>query len=249
MMTAELDFDAREATVITFGTEGVPRSQTITRETLQGFGGALPGEAGTDSNIPGYVFSPTTGDVDYERNDETINYEINETTERQIRAPGRLDRLHAAVVVNEKGGQLTQRQLEQIQEVVASAIGYQIERGDSISVQGMDFDTSQFDEARNELEQARRAEQINRYVTQGAVFLAFLIVFITVLRIYRAKREQELEAQLAAMPAMPEISMGPVQEAAEEETEERRLHNRVRQLAEKEPDAVAYLIRAWLAEE
>jgi flagellar M-ring protein FliF len=242
MMTAELDFDAHESTVITFGTEGVPRSETITSESFEGTGGFMPGEAGTDSNIPGYVFVPQGGESSYERNDETTNYEINETTERQVRAPGRLMRLHAAVVVNDKGGELTQAQLNQIQEAVQSAVGYQIERGDSVSVQGMNFDTTAMDEARNEFDQALRQEQIRQYATAGAIVLAFLIVAFALWRMVRNRRERELEEQLAVLPVLPQTEEQPV-------TREQQLHQRVRQLAEKEPDSVAYLIRAWLTEE
>ncbi|MDW7651571.1 MAG: flagellar basal-body MS-ring/collar protein FliF [Bacillota bacterium] len=246
MMTAELDFDAHESTVITFANEGVPRSETSTRETFEGTGGFIPGEAGTDSNIPGYVFVPEGGESNYERNDETTNYEIDETTVRQVRAPGQLVRLHAAVVVNDKGGELTQAQLRQIQDVVQSAIGYQNERGDSISVQGMNFDTSQMDEAKTAFDEALRHEQIRQYVTAGAILLAALILLFALMRLIRNRRERELEAQLAALPTKPLTEEEPVEE---EGNQEARLRDRVRKLAEKEPDAVAFLIRAWLAEE
>lgn len=245
MITAELDFDAHESTVITFASDGVPRSHTVTRETFEGTG-VNPAEAGTDSNIPGYVFQAPNGESRYERHDETTNYEINETTEKQIRAPGRLVRLHAAVVVNDKGGRLTQSQLAQINEVVQSAVGIQPGRGDSVSVQGMNFDTSRLDEAEQAFAKAKREEMIRQYVNLGAVLLAGLIVLITLVRVMGRRREKEMAAQLASLPAAPAIEEEPVSDTM---TEEQRLHQRVRQLAEKEPEAVAYLIRAWLAEE
>lgn len=245
MITAELDFDAHESTVITFASDGVPRSHTVSRETFEGTG-VNPAEAGTDSNIPGYVFQAPNGESRYERHDETTNYEINETTEKQIRAPGRLVRLHAAVVVNDKGGRLTQSQLAQINEVVQSAVGIQPGRGDSVSVQGMNFDTSQLDEAEQAFAKAKREEMIRQYVNLGALVLAGLIVLITLVRVMGRRREKELAVQLASLPAAPVIEEEPVSDTM---TEEQRLHQRVRQLAEKEPEAVAYLIRAWLAEE
>lgn len=248
MMTAELDFDSREATIITFGTEGVPRSQTFTRETFEG-SGVMPGEAGTDSNIPGYPVYMGSGESQYERYDEIINYEINETTERQIQAPGQLVRLHAAVVVNDNGGQLTQAQLAQIREVVESAIGYQDTRGDSISVQGMNFDTTHLDEAKVAMEEAQRREQIRLYSTVGATLLAVFIVLFTVMRSIRARRERELEEQLAAIPQGLDVEIDDIPVEKKPPTDEQILHRRVRQMAEKEPEAVAYLLRAWLADE
>jgi flagellar M-ring protein FliF len=246
MLTAELDFDSRESSIVTFAPEGVPRSRAVTREVFEGTG-TIPGEAGTDSNIPGYPFAAGTGDSSYERDEETINYEISETTERQIQAPGRLIRLHAAVVVNDNGGVLTAEQLQQINELVVAAIGYQVARGDSISVQGMNFDTTQLDEAKQEMDEVLRREQRGQLINLGAAILLVLLLFFLVLRTRGARRERELEAQLATVPHMPFLEGTPA--VGEQEREEELLHRRVRQLAEKEPDTAAYLIRAWLAEE
>jgi flagellar M-ring protein FliF len=246
MMTAEFDFDSRETTIITFGNEGVLRSQSLLEEAFEGTGGALPTEAGTDSNIPGYVFT-RTGDTQYEKRDETANYEINEMTERQIRAPGHLIRLHAAVVVNDKGGNLTNAQLQQIRETVVSAVGFQEVRGDSISVQGMNFDTSHVEEARQAFDEARQQEMIRQYATAGAFVLAGLIVFFALLRMVRKRREADLDAQLAGLPLAANIEGQPLGE--QELSEEQQMHQRVRQMADKEPEAVAYLLRVWLAEE
>jgi len=246
MLTAELDFDSRESSIVTLAPEGVPRSRAVTQEVFEGTG-TIPGEAGTDSNIPGYPFAVGDGDSRYERDDETINYEISETTERQIQAPGRLIRLHAAVVVNDNGGVLTQEQLEQINELVAAAIGYQVARGDSISVQGMNFDTSQLDEAKQEMDEALRRQQRGQLINLGAAVLLLLLLFFIVLRARGARRERELDAQLATVPQLPLLAETPAGD--EMLREEELLHKRVRQLAEREPDAAAYLIRAWLAEE
>lgn len=246
MLTAELDFDSRESSVITFAPEGVPRSRAVTQEVFEGTG-TIPAEVGTDSNIPGYPFAAGGGDSRYERDDETINYEISETTERQIQAPGRLIRLHAAVVVNDNGGVLTQEQLEQINELVAAAIGYQVARGDSISVQGMNFDTSQLDEAKQEMDEALRREQRGQLINLGAAILLLVLLFFIVLRTRGARRERALDAQLATVPHIPQ--MAETLPGNEPLREEELLHRRVRQLAEREPDAAAYLIRAWLTEE
>jgi len=246
MITAELDFDSLESSIITFAPEGVPRSRDVTREVFEGTG-TIPGAAGTDSNIPGYPFAAGGGDSRYERNDETVNYEISETTERQIQAPGRLIRLHAAVVVNDNGGVLTEGQLGQINELVEAAIGYQVARGDSISVQGMNFDTSQLDEAKREMDEALRREQREQLIYLGVAVLLLVLFFILVLRTRGARRERELEAQLATVPHMPILAEMPAVD--EPQSEEELLHRRARQLAEKEPDTAAYLIRAWLSEE
>ncbi|NLM46512.1 MAG: flagellar M-ring protein FliF [Firmicutes bacterium] len=250
MVTAELDFDSQETTMITFGTEGVPRSQTITKETWESTGGALqPGEAGTDSNIPGYIVESSQGEVDYERTDETTNYELNEITEKQIMAPGRLQRLHTAVVLNTKAGQLKREQIEQIERTVAAAIGYQEERGDSISVSGMDFDTSLAEEAEREFAAAEQRERIREYITMGVYALAALLVLIFGLRLLAGRRKRTAEGEPAEVPQVPAPAEEEELVAIEAASEESQLRKRVRQLAEKEPETAAFLIRAWLSEE
>ena len=252
MVTAELDFDSQETTMITFGTEGVPRSQTITRETWESSGGGLqPGEAGTDSNIPGYIIGSAQGEVNYERTDETTNYELNETTEKQILAPGRLQRLHTAVVLNTKTGQLKLEQIEQIEQTVAAAIGYQEERGDSISVSGMDFDTSLAEEAEREFAAAEQRERIKEYITMGAYALAAILVLIFGLRLLTDRRRRALEGEPVEVPQVPAAAEEEEEDlvAIEATSAESRLRKRVRQLAEKEPETAAFLIRAWLSEE
>ena len=247
MLTAELDFDSRESTVITFATEGVPRSQTIVREKMVGTGDAVPAEAGTDSNIPGYEVSETSGEVVYEKEDETINYEVNETTEKQIVAPGRLLRLHTAIILNDKGDRVSQEQIAQIQETVAAAVGYQEDRGDSINVSGISFDTSHLDEAQAEFAQAEQQARTEKYITIGVIFLAGILFLIFGLRFIHNWRIRAAENQPALRPMVPVIDDSPMLE--ENMSPEHKLRQRVRQLADKEPEAAAFLIRAWLTEE
>jgi flagellar M-ring protein FliF len=247
MVTAEMDFDSRETTTVTFADEGVPRSRTVVEESFQGTG-ALPAEAGTAANIPGYVFAGAGGESEYTRSDETVNYEVDETRARVLTAPGRLVRLHTAVVLNDREGGLTEAQLQQSRDAVAAALGFQEERGDSINVQGMNFETGYLEEARAAMEKAAQAEERRQYITYGALFLAGLIVLFVLLRAFRRWREDKLERELAALqvavPAQPTVAEGELLQAGEQ-----RLHQRVRHLAEKEPDMTAHLIRTWLVEE
>lgn len=246
MLTAEMDFDSRETTTVTFADEGVPRSRTAREETFQGTGGALPGEVGTDANIPGYAFAGGGGASEYSRTDETVNYELNETTERQLVAPGRLLRLHAAVVVNDKDGSLTESQLQQTQEVVAAALGFQEGRGDSISVQGMNFEEEYLEEARLAMDLAAQAAERRQYIMYGASALAALIVLLAMRKMLRGRRDTKLAAELAGLQMAAAVA-GPL--AERELSKEQQLHQSVRQLVEREPDTTAHLIRAWMVEE
>jgi flagellar biosynthesis/type III secretory pathway M-ring protein FliF/YscJ len=111
----------------------------------------------------------------------------------------------------------------------------------------MNFDTSQLDEAKREMDEALRREQREQLIYLGVAVLLLVLFFILVLRTRGARRERELEAQLATVPHMPILAEMPAVD--EPQSEEELLHRRARQLAEKEPDTAAYLIRAWLSEE
>ena len=71
---------------------------------------------------------------------------------------------------------------------------------------------------------------------------------IFVLRFLVKRRERLLDEELAALPEVPVEEEEEVELALEEiMSSEQQTHKRVRQLADKEPEAVAFLIRAWLA--
>ena len=251
MLTAELDFNSRESTVITYAEGGVPRSHTITRETWIGGEENIPnmGEAGTDSNIPGYVLPEETEGGFYERTDEITNYEINETNETEIFAPGRLLRLHTAVVVNTKNGKISPFQVEQIRNTVAAAVGYQEERGDSIDVQGMNFDTTQMDQIQKVLDEAEQQEQLQQYIRYGILGLVGLLSLIFLVRFLAKRRERAVDLQEGMVPVLPDSAEDALLPESETPIEESSLNQQVRQLAERDPETAAFLIRTWLSEE
>ncbi|WP_245947524.1 flagellar basal-body MS-ring/collar protein FliF [Jannaschia seohaensis] len=81
---------------------------------------------------------------------ERVNYDFS-ATERQIeRAPGSVERITVAVMVDglravgADGGQTwsprSQEELATLQELVQSAVGFRVERGDVVTVHSMEFD-------------------------------------------------------------------------------------------------------------
>lgn len=248
MMTAELDFNSQETTVITYADDGVPRSRTVKRETWVGSEGSIVGEAGTDSNIPGYVLPEDSEGGAYEKIEETVNYEVSETTNKQIFAPGRLLKLHTAVVVNNKNGEVTPQQVAQIRSTVAAAVGYQQDRGDTIDVQGMNFSGAAGEEILPEPEDAWRSWQ--RYAVYGTVVLGGLLLLLLVLRLWSRRRAGAAETEVPSLPTLPEQRAAALISAEQSKAGEDDSRNQqVRKLAEKEPEMAAFLIRAWLAEE
>ena len=79
-----------------------------------------------------------------------MNYEVSQTEREVIRAPGAIKRLTVAVLVNgtrtpdgsgaETFTPLPEREIEALQELVASAVGFDAARGDAITIRSMAFE-------------------------------------------------------------------------------------------------------------
>ncbi|WP_439655591.1 flagellar basal-body MS-ring/collar protein FliF [Sulfitobacter aquimarinus] len=114
--------------------------------TAEGTGG---GDVTVASNLPDQE-GEGGGDSSSSQNSETrerINYEVSETEREIIRAPGAVKRLSVAVLVNEAvtindaGEQVSAprdpAEMEALRELVSSAVGFNADRGDIITLKSM----------------------------------------------------------------------------------------------------------------
>jgi flagellar M-ring protein FliF len=142
------------------------RSQQSTESTQQGAGG-MGGVPGALTNQPGAtpvapIVTPpadaaaaaaaagqpkTTTDLSGSvRKDTTINYEVDRSIRHSTQSGGSIKRLSVAVVVNYRGvgnagktAALSELELEQINNLVKEAMGYNADRGDSVNVVNSQF--------------------------------------------------------------------------------------------------------------
>lgn len=111
--------------------------------------GAPGGGATVASNLPQ---AAAAGGGDKSRRAETeerVNYEVSETTRERVRRPGDVRRVTVAVLVDgvvapgEDGepawSPRSETELEQLRELVRSAVGYDAERGDVVTVETLRF--------------------------------------------------------------------------------------------------------------
>ncbi|MCL6450703.1 MAG: hypothetical protein K6T75_05325, partial [Acetobacteraceae bacterium] len=204
------------------------------------------GVPGVDSNIPAYqAQSAGGGQGEYERREVSRTMELNQIKERIVVAPGAVERLSVAVVINRD---LTPQQRDAVQAMVASAIGYDQSRNDQITVMGFPFDTSVADEMKAQLQaeaqaRARGKRQLAWAVAAGAALagMALLVAF--------RRRSARVADQAVRAPGGPPPEAPPgLEEAARETTAERALRE-LERLARQQPQQVAQLLRTWLAEE
>ncbi len=161
-VSAELDFTVREETREAYDPEGrVVRSEQLSEDRRlnnaaggSGVPGALsnqPPEAGPEvaaAQAAGQSQSSSSAALN-ESTRATRNYELDRTLSRVVQPTGNIKRLSVAVLVddrkfvNEKGEPVSEplstTELEEVTRLVREAVGFDPERGDSVSVSNVSF--------------------------------------------------------------------------------------------------------------
>jgi flagellar M-ring protein FliF len=160
-VTADLDMSQVTTKEEKFDPDGqVTRSTQTVEENSKQNQPDTQGQASVTANVPGTPGSNTTtnNSSDSGRTEETTNYEISNTTTTTIAQPGTVKRLSVAVAVDGvqaagahgKPGQWTPRtaqEMQHIEDLVRSAVGYSQARGDQVSVVNVRFDNSVSDQS------------------------------------------------------------------------------------------------------
>ena len=201
-VSVELDFDDKKIDRQTFtpvvDESGIIRSQQDISESYTGESNIPGGPAGVQGNIPGYVAEDRNANAEYERKESTRNYEVNEENQKIIASPGSIRRLTVAVLVSDE---ITELQQEGLLRAVSSAAGINEERGDTISVEPMPFNTDLQDRRAEEARQEQlRKDRILYTEIAAMILLAALLLggFLMYRWKKRKERQEEIEAQLAA---------------------------------------------------
>lgn len=225
-VNAELSFDSSHTTSKTY----VPQTglSPIARATSSESYGALNGGAGgpLGQAWPSLTAGAGAGSGGtYVKVQETVNNPVGEVVNETKAAPGGVKRLTVAVVVDTKAAPGATAQ--QIQDLVANAVGLNPQRGDSVQVDRIEFDTAAAATAAKELAQARSAAKTAQYIDLGkkaGSVLLLLILAIVFLRRRKADPPRveavatDLPAVLSPTPALtPAQAQGHLLQTSEEE--------------------------------
>ncbi len=238
---------------------GVLRSEENTTETYTGNVRPPASVAGSTSDQG----TSARGDR-YNLTRNSKQYNISKRIEETVTAPGNVERLSVAVLVDEaaKGAKVGT-----IREAVNAAAGIDEARGDQVTVQKIAFDTSSEEAASAEMASASKSAMIMGLAKNvGAVVL--LLVFLFMLRsIVRQIRVQtpSSPAPLSAgvAPSMPiervetVVEGAPAPSMAQSEASapapRRQSSAHVADLppevAQSDPEDLAKLVRSWMSEQ
>lgn len=152
-VTADLDFDRISTNDEIYDPEGqvVRSTQSISEDSTERDQSLNSGTT-VENNLPGLGAG---FDVNAEpsaqnnRSEEITNFEISKTIRSTVRESGEVQKISVAVLVDgrykidEEGNQTyeprSEKELDQIAALVKSAVGYDVERGDTIEVVNMPF--------------------------------------------------------------------------------------------------------------
>lgn len=259
--------------------ESITISENTVDEKFKGTGFNPEGPPGQEGQTPP-AYKDLEGLVgEYSNVRKTRNEVVNTRTMYEEKAPWSIDRISVAVAIDgiwkwqyDDNGEVllnpdgsiqreyisvSEEDLQKAQTLVEHAIGYKRERGDTVTVQHLQFDrSSQFQE---EDEVYRRQARIRRMLMYGLIALGVLIIGFLVFRFIsreierkRKLREEELARQ---HQAMREAALRSAEEEGldvEMSVEERarlELQENAINMAREHPEDVAQLIRTWLMEE
>lgn len=130
-INVDLDFDSKESTTTTYA------NPEIRSENIQASGSGEDIERAQTGQVNDNVSNVTGGESEGASSySQIINNELDTETITVISAPGTVRRMTSSVVVSADIPENIQRELEAL---IASAVGFDAERGDQIAVQGIDF--------------------------------------------------------------------------------------------------------------
>ena len=214
------------------------------------------------------------------------NYEINRTVQHVFNSGGNIKRLSISVTVNhrinykiEDGVEVkeyterTQEDLEQIESLVRTAVGFSAERGDAIVVNSRRFETANYDKWQREQKQIETRGEMMKMVETGVILLILVILIFTLISQFRKVFAQPAEPEEDSLrPVLahgdidqegfyPEgeegLPMGegkisytfkPMKDIEIEQTETMALQESVKTFILENPEVAVKLIKSWILE-
>ena len=246
VVRARLDFDEQSVETQTFDEESaVALRESTIDETYTGAGAPPGGTLGVEGET---IVSDTSGDYTYDRSEVIREYGVDNIISREITAPGKVEHLSVAVVMDD--GSLTGAPVPEVAEIeslITAAVGLDTARGDSISVSTIAFPVPEVVE---EPEAAAAAPMdVMSMIPQFIGGLVLFVVSVALLLMARGgkkgKQGETIDlAQPAALTGGDQASAGALAGRAEGA----EIHPEVMTLVQRQPEEIAVLLRSWLAD-
>jgi flagellar M-ring protein FliF len=234
VVRADLDFDEVETQTDTYDPEdtgGIALREATSVELYEGAAAPMGGIVGVDGGPLG-----GGGEGSYEKDEATREFGVDRVTTRVVRAPGSVEGLSVALVVDEASpvpdGQL--------RELVTAAAGLDLERGDAVAISRVVIPALE--------ELPEETGGMMDLVKQIVALLVLVVVAVGLFLMSRARRREAEPERVVPAAVRAPLAL------AEPELEELTapgpptLQDEVAELVERQPEEIATLLRGWLAD-
>jgi flagellar M-ring protein FliF len=276
-LAADFDYNKITQTSDKFDPEGRVLRSSQTREESSATA-ENNGQVTVNNELPGNqqnTNAPAARDQS-KKTEETNNYEISRTTKTEVTEAGRVNRISVAVLVdgaytkNDKGElvykERAKEELDRIAALVRSAIGFDQKRGDQVEVVNLKFAeapaVAPIAEPTGLFGMLQFTKDDVMYIIElGVMMLLGIVVMFMVVRplVKRILASEEMAALTRALPE-PEPAEAPPGQAllpgapnfidvaqVQGQVHAQSVH-RVGELAERNPNETAAIVRQWLSE-
>lgn len=252
-------------------------SRTVT-EDWKGQQFIPQGAAGAEENVPPGYKDKTDRWQTYTKTDTQDNYELSKRYEAIKKGSYQIGKISAAValdgrwtrVYDERGNPIitngtsyvreyhpvSAEEIRNVTSLVQAAIGYNLKRGDQVSVTHLQFD--HWDRFDTEDARIMRNNFIKKTLVIAMISLLALFILVLIVRAIqkelarrRRLREEELERKQMEMrrQAMMNVNEEPITEMNLEDAARKKLMEEVIRVSHERPEDVAQLLRTWMADD
>jgi flagellar M-ring protein FliF len=268
-VTADLNFDKTVTNTKRYFSDpdAVPLSDTTLTETYTapnapGIGGVV----GPDGQLDPNAGPRNNGEAtNYRKEQRTSDNAVGETVEQREAAPGTVDSLHVGIVVDETAaGTVTPAEIESL---IASGLGIDEERGDTVQVTSMPFDRTAEEAAAEALAAAKAAEDraalMDLLKTAALVLVVAGLFFAAWMRSRKRARIRDeatsyVVEQIRARDALDHTQVVPLAPAPpvleldpaviDQANLRAAARDEIAAMVERQPEEVAALLRGWLVD-
>jgi flagellar M-ring protein FliF len=237
-----------------------------------GGGMATTGVPGAASNIPaGRAKTPAAPEQKQTSMTESSQYGVNKVMSRKVTPAGMIERVNAAVLVddamvkNVQSGKVTYTkrkrtadELQRIRQIAEAVVGFDAKRGDTISVEDMSFDSNGVDTdiaAPNWIQQqGKNLSNYSSLVRPASLLALFLLAYLFVLRpiqkhaLAPGQAPRSAPPALASGPGLEQLTMGSLEQRNGNQRAV-QLKAQTIELVGQKPANTVRAVQAWLHEE
>ncbi|WP_316014956.1 flagellar basal-body MS-ring/collar protein FliF [Roseobacter sp. HKCCA0434] len=262
-LSIETQMDAETITERVIDPDSRVAIHTDVEEDLEESSGNGPAQVSVASNLPdgdaGAGGSNSSRELTRTR--ERVNYEVSEVLRERVSAPGAVSRISVAVLVDGitttgPDGQLTwqprpQSELDALAELVRAAVGFDLARGDVLTIESLQFDQAEdFGQERGAAPLFAQGPSPLAIIQFGLLALVTLVLGLFVVRPMLMPRKPPLLTDPRELPSpehgpeLPELARLTADIEAEPVPETPL--SRLRKTVEDRDEEARDLLRSWI---